>query len=262
MRLYWPAWPSRATARTVASRWARSSATGSPTAASGASTARNLFAFPSLTLMRGSIPQATAKEPHEQRHPRGHHHRRGAGGLHRGALLRAREPAPAGVRGIRVRRPADDHLRRRQLSGLSRRHPRPRADADDARAGRALRRRDGARRRHPRRLLAAAAAGLRRRAGAPDPIGDRGHRRDGPPARTRERGHAPGPRRQLLRRLRCRLLPRQERRGRRRRRLGDGGGDVPRQVRDEGHRGAPPRRVPGVSRSCTTTPAPSRTSTS
>ena len=33
------------------------------------------------------------------------------------------------------------------------------------------------------------------------PVGDRGHRRDRPPARPRERGHAAGPRRQLLRRL-------------------------------------------------------------
>ena len=44
----------------------------------------------------------------------------------------------------------------------------------------------------------------------------------------------PGARRLLLRRLRRGLLPRQDGRRRRRRRLGDGGGDVPGEVRLEG----------------------------
>ena len=42
----------------------------------------------------------------------------------------------------------------------------------------------------------------------------------------------------------ARLLPRQARRRRRRRRLGDGGGDLPHEVRDEGHGRPPARRVP------------------
>ena len=53
-----------------------------------------------------------------------------------------------------------------------------------------------------------------------------------------------GPWRQLLRDLRRRLLQRRADDHRRRRRLGDGGGDLPLEVRLEGHDRAPPRRVP------------------
>ncbi len=75
----------------------------------------------------------------------------------------------------------------------------------------------------------------------------RRHRRDrrlGASARPAGRAGAAGTRRQLLRRLRRRVLPRPARRGGRRRRLGDGGGDVPRALRVRGRAGAPPRRVP------------------
>ena len=60
------------------------------------------------------------------------------------------------------------------------------------------------------------------------------------------RADAPGPRRLLLRDLRRRVLPRQGGRGRRRRRLGDGGGDVPDALREQGRDHPPARRVPRV----------------
>ena len=66
------------------------------------------------------------------------------------------------------------------------------------------------------------------------------HRKLGGP----RRGAALRPRRQLLRDLRCGVLPRRADRDRRRRRLGDGGGDVPLQVRLQGRDHPPPRRVP------------------
>ena len=72
-----------------------------------------------------------------------------------------------------------------------------------------------------------------------------GHGRRAQEARRAGRGGAGlRPRRLLLRDLRRRLLqgPRDDHR--RRRRLGDGGGDLPRQVLLEGDGGAPPRRVP------------------
>ena len=74
---------------------------------------------------------------------------------------------------------------------------------------------------HPRHRLGLAAAGRPGRAGA---------------AR---------PRRVVLRHLRRLLLPRPAHRGRRRRRLGDGGGHLPHPVRRDGHDHPPPRRVPG-----------------
>ena len=57
--------------------------------------------------------------------------------------------------------------------------------------------------------------------------------------RRRGRGAPAGPRRQLLRDLRRLLLPRSGPRGRRRRRLGDGGGDVPHPLRPVGDRRPP-----------------------
>ncbi len=55
---------------------------------------------------------------------------------------------------------------------------------------------------------------------------------------------APGPRRLVLRGLRRSLLPREGGRGRGRWRLGDGGGDLPDQVRHQGEPRAPAQRVP------------------
>ena len=60
-----------------------------------------------------------------------------------------------------------------------------------------------------------------------------------PQDRHRGRGAALGPRRLVLRDVRRLLLPRPRDRGRRRRRLGDGRGDVPHQVRVEGLRHPP-----------------------
>ena len=180
------------------------------------------------------------------RHPRADRDRRRAGRLHGRAVRRPRQPEPARDRGVRVRRPADDHVRCRELPRIPRRHHGARADGDHARPGRAVRRRDAVRRRHPRRLLGAAVPRVRRRRRVPGQGRDRGDRRDRPPARPRDRGGAAGPRRELLRRLRRRVLQGPGRRRRRRRRLGDGGGDVPRQVRDQRDARPPPRGVPGV----------------
>ena len=63
-------------------------------------------------------------------------------------------------------------------------------------------------------------------------------------ARRCRRGGALRSRRQLLRHLRRRLLPRLADDHRRRRRLRDGGGDLPLEVRRQGHRREPSRRVP------------------
>ena len=64
----------------------------------------------------------------------------------------------------------------------------------------------------------------------------------GPPRRA-----APArPRRLHLRHLRRLLLPGEADRGRRRRRLRDRGGDLPHQVRHDGHRRAPARRAAGL----------------
>ena len=82
-----------------------------------------------------------------------------------------------------------------------------------------------------------------------DPHGRRGHRvlrRVGEAARARVGDEADGARRLRLRHLRRLLLQGQGGRGRRRRRHGDGGGDVPDEVRLEGHDRPPPRGVPGV----------------
>ena len=64
--------------------------------------------------------------------------------------------------------------------------------------------------------------------------------------RARRGGAGQRPRRLVLRDLRRRVLQGQGDDHRRRRRLGDGGGDLPRQVRLQGHDRAPARRVPRV----------------
>ena len=80
----------------------------------------------------------------------------------------------------------------------------------------------------------------------PGPHRDRRDRRERAPARARVRGRAAGTRRDVLRDLRRRLLPRPRGRGRRWRRLGDGGGALPDAVRLQGDDRPPPRRVPRV----------------
>ena len=70
------------------------------------------------------------------------------------------------------------------------------------------------------------------------------HGRRAQEARGPRRGGALRPRRLLLRHLRRRVLQGQGDDRRRRRRQRDGGGDLPREVRREGQRRAPPRRVP------------------
>ena len=143
-------------------------------------------------------------------------------------------------------RPADDHQRRRELPGLRRGRARAGDDEGLPAPGGALRRRVRQRRRHARRLLGAAVPSLGRGRGVPRRGRHRLHRRQRASAGPRVRGLAAGSRRLLLRRLRCGVLPGAERRGRRRRRLRDGGGDLPHEVRDQGDRRAPARRVPGI----------------
>ena len=92
------------------------------------------------------------------------------------------------------------------------------------------------------------AASVHREGGRPD-VADRDdhrrHRRQREVARHPRRAAAPRTRRQRLRHLRRVLLQRPRADGGRRRRLRDGGGHVPHEVRFEGHDRAPPRRVPG-----------------
>ena len=122
----------------------------------------------------------------------------------------------------------------------------PRADAGVPRPGGALRRRVPDRRRHPRRLLRASLPGLRRRRGVPRRDGDRRDRRDRAPARPAVRAAPPGQGRDVLRRLRRGVLPRPGGDRGRRRRLGDGGGALPDEVREQGDDRPPARRLPRV----------------
>ena len=153
---------------------------------------------------------------------------------------------PARDRGVQLGRPAHDHERRRELPGLRRRRH---GAGDDGRLpppGRALRRGVPHRRRHARRLLRAALQGLRRRRRAPRGHRHRRDRRERASARAPVGAAAAGPRRLVLRDLRRVVLPRQGRRGRRRRRLRDGGGDVPDPLREQGVPRPPARGVPGL----------------
>ena len=115
------------------------------------------------------------------------------------------------------------------------------------RPGRALRRPPGDRRRDERRALARRrpAQGVGRRRGPPGPHGDPGHGRPAPQARTCPARTSCGGR-GVSYCATCdaaffRDVPDDHRR---RRRLGDGGGDVPVEVRLEGGDRPPPRRVP------------------
>ena len=90
----------------------------------------------------------------------------------------------------------------------------------------------------------AAAARLGRERGVPSALGHRRHRRDRALARSPARAALPGTRPVGLRHLRRRLLQGEGARRGRRRRLGDGGGDLPHPLRDQGDARPPARRVP------------------
>ena len=141
-------------------------------------------------------------------------------------------------------RPADDHERRGELSRVRRRCARPGDDAGLPPPGGAVRHRVPDGRRDARRPVGAAVPGVRGRRGVPRPQRHRRHRRERAPARARVRARDARPRGDVLRDLRRGLLPREGGRGRRRRRLRDGGGAVPDEVRVEGDDRAPARRVP------------------
>ena len=84
----------------------------------------------------------------EHRHPLGHHHRLGAGRLHRRRVRRASQPPAAGLRGLdHLRRRPDEHHRGRELPRLPRRRHGPGPDGVHAGPGRAVRRRADHRRR-------------------------------------------------------------------------------------------------------------------
>ena len=131
--------------------------------------------------------------------------------------------------------------------GLPRRHHGPGSDGGDARAGGALRRRD-----HPR-------ATSRRSTSLSDPFvvetadgelplpsADHRDRRLGAAARAAVGAGADRPWRVDVRHVRRLFLPRQADRGRRRRRLGDGGSDLPHAFASQGHGHPPPRHAARV----------------
>ena len=138
---------------------------------------------------------------------------------------------PLVLKGRGGRRPADADDRRRELPGLRRRHPRPRADGSDGEAGRAVRGGDPAGPRDRGRPVRPARSGSGRatRSGARGPSSSPPARP--PVARRSRRGEAPRPRGLRVRHVRRLLLPRPGARGGRRRRLRDGGGDLPHEVR-------------------------------
>ena len=169
----------------------------------------------------------------------------GPAGLHRRALQRPRQPRAARDRGLPVGRPAHDHERRRELPRLP-----------DGILGPELMQRASAR--QAERFGAEFVTDDVTRVDFSERpfrvyVGDDEYRAEtvivATGANARQLGldvgaRAPGPRRLVLRGLRRRLLPRQGGHRRRRRRLGDGGGDVPHEVRVEGDARPPPRRVP------------------
>ena len=141
---------------------------------------------------------------------------------------------PLVIEGFAVGRPADDHDRRRELPRLPRGRHGAGADARLPRAGGALRHRVRHRRRHR--------ASTSRERPFRVWVGDDEYRAEtvivATGATARQLGleserHAAGRGVTYCADLRRGLLPRQARDRRRRRRLGDGGGDLPDQVRDE-----------------------------
>ena len=145
-----------------------------------------------------------------------------------------------------ARRPADADHRRRELPRLPRRDHGPRADGPVPRAGRALRRRVHHREGDQGRPQLAPVPGLGPRHRVRGRRGHRQHRRPVADARPRGRDPADRPRPVDVRDLRRLLLPRPAHRRRRRRRLGARGGDLPHQVRRQGHGHPPPRHAAGV----------------
>ena len=113
-----------------------------------------------------------------------------------------------------------------------------------------------------RRLLQPAVSRLGRRARVPRRGGDRldGSGRAHAGARVGEADA--GLRRHVLRHLRRGVLPGQGSRGRRRRGLGDGGGDLPHALRVEGARSSTGATRSAPRRSWSTAPAPTRRSSS
>ena len=149
-------------------------------------------------------------------------------------------------------RPADDHHRRRELPRLPRGDHRPRADGALPEAGRALRHRRSTWRTWSKVDLSARPFTLKGESGrtlqAETVIIATGASAKW--LNVPGRGRVQEPRRVRLRHLRRRLLQEPGRAGGGRRRHRDGGGDLPRQDRQQGHRDPPARPASAPRRSC------------
>ncbi len=170
----------------------------------------------------------------------------GAGRLHGRHLRSSCDAQALACAGNSAWRPAHDHNRRRELSGLRQGHPGPLADGGDEGPGRACGNRN--RRRHDYRGSPQGQADLAaRRFGAgihlrcPHHL----HRRPGQMAQPAVGGEVQGLRRLGLRHLRWVLLPRSQGPGDRRRQHRRRGGPLPHQfcLRSDGH--SPPRFLQG-----------------
>ena len=194
---------------------------------------------------RGRRPGADGARLRARSRRQGRHRRLRPGRPDRRDLRRPGQPRADRHRRLGAGRPADDHERRRELPGLPGRHPGPGPDGRVPRPGRALRDAHRRRRRRPGRLLGSGRSGSGRAASSTGPRRSSSRparRRCGSASRARTRLRGRGVSR--LRDLRRLLLPRQGDRGRRRRRHGARGGDLPDPLRHEGPPAPPARRVP------------------
>ena len=122
------------------------------------------------TFCWATARRAPRRELHDRnarRRARARHRRLRTVRPDRRRLRGAGQPAPGGDRRSGRRRPAHADHRRRELPGLPRRDPRPRAHDEVPRAGGALRRGVRDRRRRPRRSVRFAVRRLGRRPGVP-----------------------------------------------------------------------------------------------
>ena len=151
---------------------------------------------------------------------------------------------PLIIEGVEAGRPADAHHRGRELPRLPRRHHGSGADGADARAGRAASGPSSSSDDVDRgRLLQAAVHATVGEEHVPGRAVDHRDGRIGDAGSGSTARSGSGPRRLGVRHLRRLLLPRARTGRRRRRRHGDGRGDLPHQVRHQGHGRPPPRQA-------------------
>jgi len=158
-----------------------------------------------------------------------------------------RQPEAARHRRTRGGRPVDAHDDGRELSRLSRRDHGSRSHVRDAGPGAAVRRGVRSRQRRESRVVRRLPVQGEDERGGPRGENDhRCHGRVGAPSRVAFGADADGARRVDLRDVRRLLLPRAGDCGRRRRRLGDGRGDLSHTLRHQSHAGAPARHATRV----------------